>query len=265
MAVKVEETEEKGGKGNDKKTSSSLSNEELQKQLDELRALVNKKNEETIAAPPANSNDQTAELFKTLLAQVKKSGDENQTAVGSFQGYTNFDDISTDDMLDPKDYVTFMSPRVQYVIVDAIINNRPVPAPYKPIIFKFNRSRKVISGRETEMFNTSIYVCKSKKELEFLNKHHLREIMFFEKSSGAKLVDNNVAIKMVSVLNSLKSVGSTDLFAMCTQFGITPSDDVAGMRQSIAIHQANKMLEQEKNALDGHNRKSLIEQEMLTK
>ena len=262
MAVTVKESEDKGGKENDKKTES-LTNEELQKQLNELRALVNKKNEETIAASPANNNDQTAELFKTLLGQIKKAGDEKQTAVTSFQGYTHFDDITADDMLLPEEYVTFMSPRVQYVIVDAIINNRPVPAPYKPIIFKFNNSRKVVSGRETELYNTSKYVCKSKKELEFLNKHQLKDIMFYNNSNGAKIQDNHVAIKMVQVMNSLKSVGSVDLFSMCTQFGIPPSDDVAGMRQAIAVHQATKIVEDEKKNLADHARKSVIEEEIF--
>lgn len=269
MAVKVEEQDEnsKGKKTEETKketveNQTESPNQEMMKQLEEMRKELKELRE--AKATPVDSGSQQAEIFAELLKKVKGVG-EDKTAVASFQGYTTFDDIDAEDMLKPSEYVTFMSPRSGYVIVDTIINNKPVIVPYKPIVFKFDNSTRIQTGKDVNIFMTSKYVCKSKKELAFLKSHHLRNVMFFDNTKGEQSVNGNIAMKMAGVMNALKSVQAHDLFNMCRAEGIEPSTDVSLMRQSIALKRATEMHEAEKTALNNQARMSLIEKDLVNK
>lgn len=243
MAVEVKESEENKGKGQ----SEEQFNADLTKQLMEMKAQLDELRSQQAEKPAALTTDDAQKaFFEEMLKKLGNINTSSNEAVSNIRRFTNFDDISSDDMLNEKDYVTFMCNRVGHIIVDAIIGNQVVNVPYAPIIFDFKRMDKVRVGKETEIYNTSEYVCKSKKELEFLRKHHLLGVMFYEKSGEVvDVIENKIAVKMVSIMSGLKGVGSNQLFAMCKSLGIAPTDDVASMRQQIALKQAEKLYQAE--------------------
>ena len=262
MAVKVEESDENKKQGAEVQGTEEIQLlrmqlEEMQKALDEVKSARTSK---TSSIEPAT--DMNIKLFEEMMKRVRNAGEES-TGVKAFQNYTSIDEITAEDMLDEPDQVTFMCPKVAHVVVDGYINNRPVPAPYKPIMFKLSNSKRVKSGKETDIFYVSKYTCKSKKELEFLRKHHLLGVVFFEDSKNITHEDVHILTKMASVLSSLNKVDAVSIVQRCKAAGIPVSDDVRQMRASLAGVEAKRMVKEEASRMSEHVRNAIIEQELL--
>lgn len=260
MAVKVEESDEnkKQGaevQGTEEMKLLKLQLAEMQKALDEVRSAK-------LPTESGGSSDMSIKLYEEMMKRVKSAGDD-ATNINTFQKYTSIDEITPEDMLDEADQVTFMCPKAGYVIVDAYINNRPVPVPYKPILFKLATSKRVKSGKETDIYYVSKYTCKSKRELEFLRKHHLLGVIFFEDQKNLNHEDVHILTKMAAVLSSLNKVDAVSIVQRCKAAGLPITDDIRQMRASLAGVEAKKMVKAETAKMSDHVRNAIIEGELL--
>lgn len=254
---KVQESEE--NKGEDLNPKMDESTSKMFKEMQQKIADLEKKS----SAPQAlTTTDSNAQLIKMLLKKNLSEGEKDKV-MSNFGGYSSMDNLDLDDVLPEKDKVVFMSPCSIYVIVDGFIGGKAVMTPYRtPIVFKYLATRKVVNGKDTDIFNYSTYTCKSKKELEFLTNHHLYGAMFYKQGANGNEVNSKTALKIVAVMNGLKSVGGHDLLGMCKARGIEPGQDVQKMRIAIAVHDAAKIESQEESLTQTILRNSEIENQL---
>jgi hypothetical protein len=218
------------------KVDNSINEAMIQQMNQMMTEMENLKRQ--VTQPVTAEQDNYKNLIRDLGKVINKDSDSKP--VSNFQGFSEISDTDPDDILSPEEICTFISHKVLYVIVDGFVNNKPVKVPYKPIVFKFQGAKKTGSGRDTNIFNFSTYVCKSRKELNFLKTHHLFGVMFFDNINKSKSIDTEYAIKLASAMKALQTVEAGRLIPMCKELGIdiTSDADVHQMRAQIAIKTA---------------------------
>lgn len=253
----LEEKDKNDEQKQDVKAKKGLTHAEALQQIEDLRRELESK-------PSTTSEGGIGELTAVFAELTKKlNSTTGEQSSGSFQGYTDLREVNEADFLEKDDWVTYMVPAVYHVISDSIINGKPVKAPYGPIEFKFMNQKTVKNGREEDIFNTAAFVCKTKAELEFMDKHHLKNISFFTDSSKMAEVDLSVIGRIVPIFNSLKSLSTHELFIRCQKQGIETSSDPYQMRSALALDSAQKMYEREKESLNKRTRANMLEAQLI--
>jgi len=231
MALEVTDLEENGSeeKRNEGVVDEALSKatldliKNLQEQVDEL-----KKQKES-AAP---SNNQ-AELLEKLIDKI--AGNKSDSSNFIFEhNYTTESQIDPNDMLPKDEWVTFVTHKVGYVIVDDIRQGFPVRVPFGMIQFEYESTKQVKNGKEVELYNISRYTCKSKKELKFLREHSLYNAIFFDNIKGALTSNGQRAIKLAVAMRGLSSMGQHDLVNTARNYGIPIGENLNALRGEIA-------------------------------
>lgn len=242
MALEEVSSEEKGG--NDKKetvvqpqavkeVSMDLVMQEvilkLQQEVENL-----KKNQPTQQTSQATSPD-TMERLVALLEQKNQANNQGFAFEG---GYATEAQASPDDVLDHTEWVSFVSHFTSFIIVDDTKNGMAVRAPFKPIKFVYDSS--VITAGENDeknISNTCIYVCKSKKELEWLRGHSTFGYYFFDNLKDAKNITSKKAAKLMVVMGALNKMDAHQLIAMAREKNIhvDASTDAGSLRGLIAM------------------------------
>jgi hypothetical protein len=244
-------------------------NSDLIKELSKKVAMLEKQKDVAqstqVVQAPAQGDSELKQLVSLLAKQLNAPTDDKP--ISNFQGYTAFEDIDESDMLPENEQKTFVAYSVHYPIVDGIINNKPVKAPYGVIEFKYQGTKKVGSGkgREENVFNFCAYHCKSRKVLDFLLKHHLYNVTFFDNLTSFGSKEVTLASKIASNMSALNTIGAVELMGMAKHHGLQTTSDLSAMRASIATHLASKEFESERVNQEQRIRNIEIEESLIQK
>jgi hypothetical protein len=216
MSLKVQEDLSKGSEAKTKETPQVQSQEPTMKEalelIQRLKAELDKKNEVN------NSNSELIAALKTLIPARQESVNEIK-----YRSFRDSADIDPNDVLEKP--VTFYAYTSFYCIADDLVQGRSVLAPLGPINFEHVSTSRNGNGRDTSLVLVSRFICKSKKEYEFLKKHSMFNVMFFERSDINESVDIRFAQKISKINNMLANRPVYDVLQMARENGIQISGD----------------------------------------
>lgn len=220
----------------------------------------------------AQSNEELLKIIKTqsdqfnALQEQVKSLQEKQTSLGSAevlaQALASFaskqkekdldyeagipeEEIPEGDFI--KEGVRFCAPFVGYVISDDKRKGQRVILPYgkKIIEFDYTATRVTQSGKHQNSHPISAYISRSHKEVEWLRKHSLYGIMFYETTTEAANADAIKATRLATIMNHIKDYEMPDLMARAQENGVAINEDTSRMRMNLAFKILEKELEAE--------------------
>ncbi len=246
----------------DKQNSDSgVSREEfykLQSQLESLQKMG--ANKDVLMTPGKAENISEGELLKQLVEGLKGKSDLEKYGDG-FQ-YVDESDIDPKDVLEVP--VTFFCHKVGYVIVDDMRNGNPVRTPFgRPIVFQYHSTEKKQAGKHVELHSLSMYVCKSKKELEWLRSHRQYGFMFFDKIKSALGADMKHATILARHMMQASNLSPHRVIEIAKSMNIPMSDDVDHLRALVAEKQAKEEITLTEKAHKDRTFESLKEQKIL--
>lgn len=261
MALEEKDQEENKGSGL-KITEEKMSSSDIDRLIEE--GIAKKLASLNIAPPQVQGGGIDQGTMLSLIEAIKGTTSESN---GQFQFNTAHteSEVDLDDVLDQKDWTIFVSHRVGYVIADDKRHGKNIRAPFNLIEFKYNNTKRVTNGKETELFHISTYICKSKRENKWLREHSAFGTMFFDKISGALNVNAKKAARLMKVMTGLRNYGQAELVMLARQNGIELVDDLNIMRASIATVMVENQLKQEEKATEMVLRETKIESELLSK
>lgn len=222
--------------------------EQLTQSIEEIKAeiLAQVRAEVAKAAPQlvSGSPDMVGAIQGIVDGLSKQSDAE---IYGSGTDYVDESKLDPDDVL-PEGYEeSFYSHDTGYVIVDDLRNGRPVRTPFGGVIeFKYQATRTVGTGKEVDLYNFSLYTCRSRKEAAWMKAHSYFGVKFFSKAESALGVDARKAARISKLMNNLRNQGQAQVVNMCKQHGIGLMDSVQDMRIAIASKIAEEEMSKEK-------------------
>jgi hypothetical protein len=260
MALEEEDVtgKESTKKNSDQKGATEEVVLQLMKKIEDLESKVQSKN-------PLQSTQTTTtdvSVLKELVDAIKGTKQDNSGFVFE-NNYVGESLIDEADILPQEEWVTFITNTVGYVIVDDLRNGIPVRVPYGKIEFKFDSAKEIKNGKESDIFNISKYVCKSRKELEFLRKHSGYKFFHFENIKGAKSVNAKKAMKMQAVFKSLQALGQVELVNLARQYNIAIPEDVFALRGEIAFKIVEDQILREEDQTQQLLRETMLESEIV--
>jgi len=226
---------------------------EMRKELNELKAQKSNGNTDS-------NSDATAEMLKKLVDGLKAKTDDEK--YGGENQYVQVADI------DPEDYlevgVPFYCHQVMRVIVDDKRNGHAVQTPFKnTLVFKYQSTRAVGTGKETKLHNLSCYSSHSKKEVKWLEEHTGFGSLFFKSHMEAMTVDAIKANKLARTMISLSRMETGRVVKMAADLGIN-SEDPSALRIAIANRQVEEEMAKEEAANKIRVKESIIEANLIT-
>lgn len=209
-----------------------------------------RKQQETV-----NFLQQRLEKYEAEKSQSPQIVEMLANALGSLnakqrQDEIDFDEGISEDQIPVDDYVEegvrFCAPFVGYVISDDRRKGMIVKLPYnkKSIFFEHAATRITQTGKYNNTHPFSVYVSKSKKEIEWLRSHSLYNITFYETSTEAVNADAAKAARLSVIMNSIKDYELPDLMSVAKQYGVPITEDASIMKHNLAF----VILEKEMNA-----------------
>ena len=255
---KVTEATVEEVKGTSEAPRPNLSNEDQIALLNMVKEYREKESTTT-----SNSSDSTADIIKAVFAEVNKG--TNVVDAHDEYAFMKEDSLDLADALPPEKWSTFVAHKTGYVIVDALINRRPVKAPLGMIEFKYQATKQIKQGNETEIFNFCTYECKSVKEREWLRAHPLFRTMFFDSIQEASSVDARKAAKLARIMTNMSSYGQADLMRMAKAHDLAMLENPQEMRASIASKLADDETKQEDSANIVRLQEQKMQEEVLAK
>ena len=196
------------------------------------------------------NSDATAELLTQLVDRLSGKSDKDKYGTGFT--YVDEVDIDQEDLLDAKDAVTFFSGSVGYIIVDDMRNGHPVQTPYRrPIKFVYQSTKRREKGKDTDLINLASFTSISKKEVEWLKAHTFFGSIFFLRSDVSMNSDIRRAAKMARYMSSFNGMNQHQLIKMCRDNNLPlVGDELGDLKALLASHFAQKLIEQEDQALE---------------
>lgn len=139
--------------------------------------------------------------------------------------------------------VRFCCPYVGYSLtcdkrMGHIIN---LPFGRKEVFFNHAATRKIQTGKYTQLAPFSVFTSNSKKLTEWIREHSLYNIYFYESSTEALNSDVARALRLGNIVKMLQPLELHDLYRRATEYGVPTGEDPHTMRASIAA----KMIERE--------------------
>lgn len=239
-----EESEEKG--------LTLQEQRDLMKTVSEMKAKLDSENK-------GGDTESIKELVKELINVNKDDKYEEYNS----DGYSKDQTAGFEDLLPEDEHVTFIAHKVGYVIVDKLVNKRMIKAPLGKIEFKYEATKQVKSGKETDIFNFCTYTCKSKKEKAWLLSHPLYETMFFSNMNAALGADAKKAAKLARLMTTLSNVGQNELNKMARARGLAILNNPQELRASIASNMADEQMKREESQNLVRLKEKAIEEKML--
>lgn len=212
----------------------------VQKKLDEaLKGL----SQQTVRQSPSSS----PEDFASMISKGISDGMKSRSGQFVFdEGYTE-EEIDLNDVLPEEEWVVFAVHKIYDIIVGDKRHGKQIRVPFEPIEFIIEATKIVKQGKESSVVNFATYVCKSKKELEWLKNHSQYNVRFFDSINGAASVDSNKASILSKNMNLLNSMNQHQIRRYATDYGVPFSSDLAIMRANIATKITEKEMGQFKN------------------
>lgn len=182
---------------------------------------------------PENS---TAKAIEALAKAMKL-----QTNDGKFAEHEEFD--PTDVLAEP---VIFFTYSIGFGIMDDSKNGRPISTPYKrPIHFVHLFRYEKMGRHRKEYINISTAKITSKKEAEWMRKHSLFNIKFFEDICKVKDIDVFMQDKLVEANYEVGRLSDHEVVSRArVEKEITMTADISQMRKELIFVIAKKRLEQ---------------------
>ena len=238
--------------GGEKKPNlnEETSNEMLLKKINELESRLSGSNNN---APKAISQE---EMMSTVVAAVTKANKTNTDTV--IDGYFDPANIDKNDHLEtPVRFVAYLS---GYVIVDDLRQGKAVRTPYNNVIvFKYDSSVAVKTGKEHDVTHYATYFCESKKESEWLKAHSEYGFMFYDHLDSNIQAGGKRAMRLASAMRNIKTLNQHQLIRVCKDSDI-PVGETSYMRAAIAEFQVEKVLKEEKQ-----NSKQMLQETEIEK
>tara|TARA_R110000803_G_scaffold31410_2_gene70068 strand:+ start:454 stop:1233 length:780 start_codon:yes stop_codon:yes gene_type:complete len=214
-----------------------------------------------IAQPQAPAGGITAEQMEKILSKVTSSNGVDTSIVGDYN-YVEEADIDPEDLLENGH--VFFSHTAGYIIVDDLKQGRSVRTPYNTIIeFKYVHTQKKQHGKEVELNVLSSYLCRSKKEVEWLKKSSFYGYKIFDDISLATSKQAKVAGKISQYMQAAKSMEIGQLINACKEYQIPVTRDPEIMRLALSTAYAQKSVIQENENLENANKNKLIQQSII--
>jgi hypothetical protein len=234
MALKKTEVSSEAGESEQsspeltKEQPAAIEPEAMKQMLEKMGAMEKKISS---MEKSGGSGSQTADIINAL---TKRSEEEK------FGGsYTRVEDMDPGDLLSAEEAVTFFAYKTEYVIVDDKRNGFEVKTPYyNEIFFKQIASRAVKNGKDTDIFTLCSYVCRSKKEVEWLRAHTFYNTLFFDKQQTEITQDAVFASYLSKAMMGLKTMNQIQIVGLAKDRGMTLSQDINIMRTELATLQA---------------------------
>lgn len=233
MAITKSDKPEKDKKPNE----AGLSVEKQAELLSKMEAMTAKLEE--LEKKGANN---TSGGNKELIEALKSLKDNGQEAKYDYDeidsmGYLDLNRIDPEDVLEGKDVVRFYAYKSNYVIVDDLRQGRAVQTPFKDkIMFEHVGTKTTGVGKHKETEHSCVYICKSRKEAEWLKGHSLYNVTFYASGGPGALmsITSKKATKMASLMSGLKAQDRYSIISMCQQHGIEMMEDANEMRIALA-------------------------------
>lgn len=266
MALEVLGSEEKGDEN--KKVVGEVKGSEMDKAMFEVVQDLQKQIEELkkSKAPATQTQSDQGDALRQLADILQNNRTGNSNSFSFQETYAAESQIDPEDVLEVQDWVSFVSHFTSYIIVDDTRNGRPVRAPFKPIAFVYD-SHVITAGQNDEqnIFNTCTYVCKSKKELEWLRGHSNFGLYFFDSIKAARSITGEKAAKLAVIMGALNKLGQHELISMArlSDIHVDSSTDIGTLRGQIALHRIEEMSQSEKNVSNKMISESAFEAEMV--
>lgn len=265
--MSIEKTEEqKPGEESKKETTPKKTEDQselIKSLIKKVEDLEKREKEPLIHEVKGKDNNSDKEVIRMLLEKMDKNSDKSDfEKFGDGTTFVDNKDIDPDDQL--KTPVTFVAHCSTYVITDDIKQGRPVRTPFGKIVFKYDSTKKVLRGRETDLFVFSTYVCSSKKERDWLMNHSLFGSYFFANVNGKRTVSGRRALKLANAIKRLQSVGQGQLLNMARDYGVeVTTPDPSLIRTEIAQLIVEKELAQEDQSSEERAREAIAEEELF--
>ena len=208
----------------------------------------------------SEDDNNQANLIKDLTEAIKGRTDTEKYGGESF--YVDPEDLDPEDIVDPG--VSFYSHKVMYVIVDDRRQGLAVRTPFgKPIIFNYQSTKKVGTGKEAKLHNLSVYTSFSKKEINWLKECKGYGSVFFDTHTSALSTDSRKAEKLARIMNVLDRYNVAKISRLAEQNGIPQSMDPRNLKLAIANKQADDEILKENSQNEIRLKEAVIESEIL--
>jgi len=161
--------------------------------------------------------------------------------------------IDKDDVMPDNSFVLFFAHSTSYSIWDDVRNGSVIRTPYNRG-FKFKTIQRTVDGsspRNPNYISLSAIVIRSKKEAEWLRKHSLYGIKFFEQRDGNKDVSADEQDKLVKAYNIVSNMDDHSVMQRCIAYNIKiETQDVSVLRRNLAKKIAQGILADERKQRD---------------
>lgn len=239
-------------------TEAAVPREEVAKMIADAVAAISDKQQ----APVENEN-----LTKVLSGLVDKLGQMNigsgtEDVFDAYQ-YVTRTEIDEDDYF--KEGKTFFAYQGGYIIVDDLVNGRPVQAPYGPIIFNFTFDSTKGTGRNAELYVLCSYTSKSKKEIEFIKSHSRYGQIFFERFDKDMGRGHKMARTIAKEFARIDSMDNAVVKNLAIELGCTLHADYRALKTEVATFLAAKVLEQDSELSSAPLIAAMLDKEEITK
>lgn len=208
---------------------------------DVLEVLLSKAKEKK-----SGTDKQGEDKFEYAIKKLTEAFENQGNSANKYLGGRPIDihEIDSDDVLDVP--AVFFAHSVSYMIYDDRRNGRVISTPYRrPFKFKkVIRNVTTVPGSRTPVYlSISAVFVNSKKEVEWLKKHSLFGIKFFEKMGDAKDISAEMQDKLVSAWNIVSSFDEHSIVQRCAREGIVVDTmDMNEMRRRLAKKMASNMM-----------------------
>lgn len=219
------------------------------------------KKEETVLPQGTTDKDLMLKVFEFLKSEREKSSVEVYGADG--ENYVNEKDIDVDDMLEHP--VVFFAHKAGYVIVDDTRRGVKQNNPYhkRAIVFKYVFTKRIWHGKEQDIEHLCQYVCKSKKEAEWLRGHSQFGITFFDKMDANISQNAELAVIASKYMNRVRDMDAHQVRKISQDLGISVSQDTMEQRQVLAVYYAEEEVKANRAQHEKRVGNAIVEQELL--
>lgn len=201
--------------------------------------------------------------FTRVMELVSRKSNENTTSRTFGISPINMEDVDPEDILEVPAY--FFSYSYKYAIYDDLKNGVALNPPYGAVkfnpLFRSSPTGKVY-GTSARYSNISYALVYSKKQSEWLKKHSLFGVYFFENIGAAQSVDYLEAESIAKAYQTVQGLSGFKLRHRCQAEGIDiTSIDDSVMRQKL-IDKISKNLQQQNKEIKESNLKSALTKEV---
>jgi hypothetical protein len=226
-------------------TGTGISTEQYeaqQKKIEELQAQLGSLIELQSAPAPSVQNTDlgSVDAITQVINAINKKSDEEKYG-NDGRNYLSQDDMDPEDRLEKG--VAFFCHSGGYLIVDDMIDGRPVATPFRnALMFTTFKTTKTGTGRDTKTETVSRFVSFSKKEVEWLRGSSFYGWKIFDDIKIATSAHAKLAEHINKNLIAAKAMLTGTLITECKNLGISQSTDLGNMRLLYATTKAEEQL-----------------------